>query len=162
MEARMSICNMSIEAGARAGMIAPDDTTFEYLKSRPLSPKPGTQWERAVKYWSGLKSDPGAKYDEDVLIDAKDIVPTGKSVHDISSILLTFRIVTWGTSPQDVCPINGVVPNPDDFNSQAKRESAQRALDYMGLTRKTLLCFCNLSKNLTILIAGTKMEDIVL
>ena len=128
MEARMSICNMSIEAGARAGMIAPDETTFEYLKGRPLAPKDDAQWDRAVKYWSALKSDAGAKYDIDVLIDAKDIIPT----------------VTWGTSPQDTVPITGVVPNPDDFDTQAKKDSAKRALEYMGLT------------------PGTKMEDIVL
>ena len=128
MEARMSICNMSIEAGARAGMIAPDETTFEYLKGRPLAPRAGHEWDRAVKYWSSLKSDPGAKYDADVLVDAKDIVPT----------------VSWGTSPQDVVPITGVVPDPEDFDTQAKKDSAKRALEYMGLT------------------PGTKMEDIVL
>ena len=128
MEARMSICNMSIEAGARAGMIAPDETTFEYLKGRPLAPKAGAQWDRAIRYWSALRSDPGAKYDIDVLIDAKDIVPT----------------VSWGTSPQDVVSITGVVPHPDDFDTPAKKDSAKRALEYMGLT------------------PGTKMEDIVL
>lgn len=129
MEARMSICNMSIEAGARAGMIAPDEITFEYLKGRPLAPKAGTpEWDRAVRYWSALRSDPGAKYDKDVLVDTNDIVPT----------------VSWGTSPQDVVPITGVVPSPDDFDTQAKKDSAKRALEYMGLT------------------PGTKMEDIVL
>ena len=129
MEARMSICNMSIEAGARAGMIAPDETAFEYLKGRPLAPKAdSTEWSKAVKYWSGLKSDAGAKYESDVLIDAKDIIPT----------------VSWGTSPQDVVPITGVVPDPNDFDTEAKKDSARRALEYMGLK------------------PGTRMEDIVL
>ncbi|KAI9839220.1 MAG: hypothetical protein M1819_003213 [Sarea resinae] len=129
MEARMSICNMSIEGGARAGMIAPDDITFEYLKGRPLAPKvDSAEWKKAVKYWSSLRSDEGAKYDIDVFIDAKDIVPT----------------VSWGTSPQDVVPITGVVPGPDDFEDPDKKDSARRALEYMGLK------------------AGTPMQDIVL
>ena len=129
MEARMSICNMSIEAGARAGMIAPDETTFNYLKGRPLAPKVDSpEWRKAVKYWSSLKTDPGAKFDEDVFIDAKDIIPT----------------VSWGTSPQDVVPITGVVPNPEDFPTAPTKESARRALEYMGLT------------------PGTKMEDVEL
>ena len=129
MEARMSICNMSIEAGARAGMIAPDETTFNYLKGRPLAPKVDSpEWKKAVKYWSSLKTDPGAKFDEDVFINAKDIIPT----------------VSWGTSPQDVVPITGVVPNPEDFPTEPTKESARRALGYMGLT------------------PGTKMEDVEL
>jgi len=127
MEARMSICNMSIEAGARAGMVAPDKTTFEYLKGKPLAPPPDSpEWERAVEYWKSLQSDPGAKYDIDVQIDAKDIVPT----------------VTWGTSPEDVVPITGSVPDPELFQSEAKKKSGRRMLEYMGLT------------------PGTRMEDI--
>ena len=127
MEARMSICNMAIEGGARAGMIAPDNTTFEYLKGRPLAPKVDSpEWNNAVRYWASLKSDDGARYDEDVLIDAKDIAPT----------------VTWGTSPQDVVAITGSVPDPDSFDTQEKKDSAKRALEYMGLT------------------AGTRMEDV--
>jgi 3-isopropylmalate dehydratase len=127
MEARMSICNMSIEAGARAGMVAPDETTFEYLKGKPLAPPPDSpEWERAVEYWKSLQSDPGAKYDIDVQIDAKDIVPT----------------VTWGTSPEDVVPITGAVPDPETFQSEAKKKSGRRMLEYMGLT------------------PGTRMEDI--
>lgn len=129
MEARMSICNMSIEAGARAGMIAPDATTFKYLQGRPLAPEVGSpDWKKAVKYWTSLKSDEGASYDEDVFINARDILPT----------------VSWGTSPQDVVPITGVVPDPEGFETEAKRESARRALEYMGLT------------------PGTHMEDIEL
>ena len=127
MEARMSICNMSIEAGARAGMIAPDETTFKYLQGKPLAPKVDSQeWKKAVKYWSSLKTDEGAIFDADVFIDAKEIIPT----------------VSWGTSPQDVVAITGVVPDPDDFSTEPARDSARRALNYMGLT------------------PGTPMEDI--
>ena len=129
MEARMSICNMSIEAGARAGMVAPDQRTFEYLKGRPLAPKVDSpEWKKAIKYWSSLKSDEGASYDEEVFIDAKDIIPT----------------VSWGTSPQDVVSITGVVPDPEECKTEEKRDSARRALNYMGLT------------------PGTRMEDIEL
>jgi 3-isopropylmalate dehydratase large subunit/3-isopropylmalate dehydratase small subunit len=129
MEARMSICNMSIEAGARAGMIAPDETTFAYLKGRPLAPKfDSLEWKTAIKYWSSLKTDEGAKFDIDVFIDAKDVVPT----------------VSWGTSPQDVVPITGVVPGPDDFSDPDKKAACKRSLEYMGLT------------------AGTPMKEIVL
>jgi 3-isopropylmalate dehydratase len=129
MEARMSICNMSIEGGARAGMIAPDETTFAYLKDRPLAPKyDSPEWKKAVKYWTSLQSDPGAKYDIDIFIDAKDIVPT----------------VSWGTSPEDVVPITGSVPDPETFTTKEKKEAGRRKLEYMGLK------------------AGTKMEDIEL
>ncbi|KAK3678372.1 3-isopropylmalate dehydratase [Recurvomyces mirabilis] len=129
MEARMSICNMSIEGGARAGMVAPDETTFEYLKGRPLAPKvDSAEWKKACKYWLSLQSDEDARYDIDVQIDAKDIVPT----------------VSWGTSPQDVVPITGVVPGPDDFEDADKKKACKRSLEYMGLT------------------AGTKMTDIEL
>lgn len=129
MEARMSICNMSIEGGARAGMVAPDQITFDYLKGKPLAPEYNSaEWKKAVAYWESLRSDDGAVYDIDVLIDAKDIEPT----------------VTWGNSPQDVVPISGVVPGPDDFDDQNKKEACVRALEYMGLT------------------AGTPMQDIVL
>ena len=129
MEARMSVCNMSIEAGARAGMIAPDEITFKYLEGRPLAPNyDSLEWKKAIEHWSGLKSDEGASYDEEVFINAEEIVP----------------IVSWGTSPQDVVPITGVVPNPDDFPTAAKKESARQALAYMGLE------------------PGTRMVDIVL
>lgn len=117
MEARMSVCNMSIEAGARAGMVAPDDVTFEYLRNRPLSPK-GEAWDRAVAYWRSLSTDDGAKFDIEVVIRAEDIVPT----------------VTWGTSPQDVAPITGSVPNPASFTDPVKKASCERSLAYMGLT----------------------------
>ena len=117
MEARMSICNMSIEAGARAGMIAPDSTTFEYLKGKPLAPPTDSaDWQRAVKYWSTLNTDPGAKFDTEVYIDAADIPPT----------------VSYGTSPQDVVAVTGFVPNPEDL-PEARRSDARAALKYMGL-----------------------------
>ncbi len=116
MEGRMTVCNMSIEAGARAGLIAPDETTFEYLKGRPYAPK-GAAWEQALAWWKTLPSDPGAKYDTEVFLKAEDIVPH----------------VTWGTSPQDVAPITGFVPNPADVADEAKRGALLRALDYMGL-----------------------------
>lgn len=117
MEARMSICNMAIEGGARAGMIAPDEVTFKYLKGRPLSPREGEEWDAAEAYWRTLKTDPGAKYDIEVEIKAEDIVPT----------------VTWGTSPQDVVPITGTVPNPANM-PESRRQDAEKALKYMGLT----------------------------
>lgn len=122
MEARMSMCNMSIEAGARAGMIAPDETTFEYLKGRPLAPKyDSAEWKKAVNFWSSLASDDGASYDKTVLLNGKDIIPT----------------ISWGTSPQDVIPITGVVPGPDDFQDESRKLACKRALEYMGLTAGT-------------------------
>ena len=120
MEARMSMCNMSIEAGARAGMIAPDEVTFNYIKGRPLAPK-GELWDKAEAYWRTLKSDEGAKFDIEVDIQGEDIVPT----------------VTWGTSPQDVVPITGVVPDPSTIADSTKKSSVERSLKYMGLTPNT-------------------------
>jgi 3-isopropylmalate/(R)-2-methylmalate dehydratase large subunit len=122
MEGRMTICNMSIEAGARAGLIAPDETTFEYLKGLPQSPKGGA-FEQAVAFWKTLPSDPDAKYDTEIVLKASELVPQ----------------VTWGTSPEDVLPITASVPNPADVADEAKRKAMQRALDYMGLTPGTHL-----------------------
>ena len=122
MEGRMTICNMSIEAGARAGLIAPDETTFAYLKGRPMAPKAGA-WEQAVAYWKTLPSDANASYDKEVTLLASEIVPQ----------------VTWGTSPQDVLPIDGRVPDPATIAEESKRESMDRALKYMGLTPGTPL-----------------------
>ena len=116
MEGRMTVCNMSIEAGARAGLIAPDEKTFEYLKGRPKSPK-GAHWESAVAYWRTLKSDPGAKFDIEIKLDAASLPP----------------IVTWGTSPEDVTTIDGTVPKVEDGATEQKRASIKRALEYMGL-----------------------------
>jgi len=122
MEGRMTVCNMTIEAGARAGLMAPDEKTFAYLKGRPYAPKAG-QWEQAVAYWRTLKTDDGATFDKEIKLNAADIVPH----------------VTWGTSPEDVLPITAKVPHPDDFADPNKRAAARRALDYMGLTPGTPL-----------------------
>ena len=116
MEERMTICNMSIEAGARAGLIAPDDKTFEYLKNKPLSPK-RKEWDKAVEYWKTLKSDRNAFYDKTIKIDASAIEPQ----------------VTWGTSPEDVVSISSSVPDPAKIKNSDKKQSAERALNYMGL-----------------------------
>jgi 3-isopropylmalate/(R)-2-methylmalate dehydratase large subunit len=116
MEGRMTVCNMSIEAGARAGMVAPDATTFAYLKGRPKSPK-GAAWDQAMKYWETLKSDEGARFDREVKLDAAKLPP----------------IVTWGTSPEEVATIEGMVPDPAKVTDEAKRAKMVRALDYMGL-----------------------------
>ncbi len=116
MEGRMTVCNMAIEGGARAGLIAPDEKTFEYVKGRPHAPK-GGEWEMALEYWKTLHSDEGAHYDKVIEIDAADIAP----------------VVTWGTSPEDVLPITATVPAPEDFTG-GKVEAARRSLDYMGLT----------------------------
>jgi 3-isopropylmalate/(R)-2-methylmalate dehydratase large subunit len=116
MEGRMTICNMSIEAGARAGMIAPDERTFAYMEGRPYAPK-GADWEAALEEWRRLPTDPGAEYDRLVEIHATELIP----------------YVTWGTNPGQVVPITGVVPSPDAFASPADRSAADRALQYMGL-----------------------------
>jgi 3-isopropylmalate/(R)-2-methylmalate dehydratase large subunit len=127
MEGRMTVCNMSIEGGARAGMIAPDDKAFAYLQGRPKAPK-GTAWDAARRYWDTLVTDDGAHFDRVVTLDANNLPP----------------IVSWGTSPEDVISITGVVPDPGLIGDETKRASKQRALDYMGLK------------------AGTKMTDIEL
>jgi len=116
MEGRMTVCNMAIEGGARAGLIAPDEKTFEYCKGRPHAPK-GAAWEAAVAYWKTLFTDEGAHFDKVITIAGEDIAP----------------VVTWGTSPEDVLPITATVPAPEDFKG-GKVEAAKRALDYMGLT----------------------------
>jgi 3-isopropylmalate/(R)-2-methylmalate dehydratase large subunit len=125
IEGRLTISNMAIEGGARAGLIAADDVTFAYLKGRPLAPK-GADWDAAVAYWRSLATDDGATYDKQVIIDAADIAPS----------------VTWGTSPEDVLPITGIVPDPMSFADPSKQVAAQKSLDYMGL------------------VAGTRMVDI--
>ena len=122
MEGRMTVCNMTIEAGARAGLIAPDDTTFDYLKGRPRAPQ-GADWDTAVAQWRGLVSDPGATYDTEIVLDASQIAPQ----------------VTWGTSPEDVLPITGAVPDPAAATDEATRQSMARSLEYMGLVAGTPL-----------------------
>jgi 3-isopropylmalate/(R)-2-methylmalate dehydratase large subunit len=116
MEGRMTICNMSIEAGARAGMIAPDQTTFDYIKGRPHAPE-GADWDAAVEYWKTLKTDDDAVFDVEVNLEAKDIEP----------------FVTWGTNPGQGLPLSANVPNPADIADETDRVAAERALEYMGL-----------------------------
>ncbi|MCE2841357.1 MAG: 3-isopropylmalate dehydratase large subunit [Novosphingobium sp.] len=116
IEGRLTVCNMSIEAGARAGLIAPDEKTFAFLKGRPYAPK-GADWDAAVAWWKSLATDPGATYDKSVTINAPDVQPT----------------VTWGTSPEDVVAIGGVVPDPSSFAEPSKQDAARASLEYMGL-----------------------------
>lgn len=122
VEERLTVCNMSIEGGARAGLIAPDDTIFNYLKGRPYAPK-GEAWDRAVAYWRTLKTDPEATFDKSVFIEASAVEPT----------------VTWGTSPEDVVPIGGMVPSPESFADPSKQDAARKSLDYMGLEPGTAM-----------------------
>ncbi len=116
IESRLTVCNMSIEGGARAGLVAPDEKTFAYLKGRQYAPQ-GEEWDRAVEWWSSLRTDEGATFDKSVVIDAADVQPT----------------VTWGTSPEDTVAIGGVVPAPESFADPSKQKAAQASLDYMGL-----------------------------
>ena len=116
IEGRMTLCNLTIEAGARAGLIAPDEKTFEYLRDKPMSPK-GEEWNRAVKYWKSLPSDEDAEYDKTIEIDAGNLTP----------------LVTWGTSPEDVISIDGNIPNLEDIQDESKRSAVKRSLDYMNL-----------------------------
>jgi 3-isopropylmalate/(R)-2-methylmalate dehydratase large subunit len=116
IEGRLTVSNMSIEGGARAGLIAPDDKTYAYLKGRPMAPK-GADWDAAVAYWRTLPTDEGAKFDKSVTINAADVSPT----------------VTWGTSPEDVVPVSGTVPAPESFADPSKQDAARKSLDYMGL-----------------------------
>jgi hypothetical protein len=120
MEGRMTVCNMSIEGGARAGMVAPDEKTFAYLKDRPKSPK-GAAWDMAMQYWETLKSDEGAHFDSVVKLDAARLPP----------------IVTWGTSPEDVTSIEGAVPDPAKVADEGRRAKMTRSLEYMGLQPDT-------------------------
>ncbi|KAI0939064.1 hypothetical protein AcV5_000584 [Taiwanofungus camphoratus] len=143
MEARMSMCNMSIEGGARAGMIAPDEVTFNYLRNRPLAPK-GEVWDRAEAYWRTLKTDNGAKFDIEVNIHAEDILPT----------------VTWGTSPQDVVAITGAVPDPAKITDEKKRANVERALKYMGLTPNTPMQDIKIDKVFIGSCTNSRIEDL--
>ena len=129
IEQRMTICNMSIEAGARAGLIAPDEKTIQYLKDKPKSPK-GINWNKAVEYWSNLKSDFNAKFDKKVEIKGDDISP----------------MVTWGTSPQDVVPITGLIPDPEKEKDDDKKTSMKRSLNYMGLKPNTKITDIKIDK----------------
>lgn len=143
MEARMSMCNMAIEGGARAGMVAPDEKTFQYLQGRPLAPT-GAEWDKAVSYWKTLTTDAGAKFDVEVIIDAKDVIPT----------------ITWGTSPQDALPITAQVPNPADFTDATRKAAVERALEYMGLTAGVPLQELKIDKVFIGSCTNSRMEDL--
>ncbi|TFI59434.1 3-isopropylmalate dehydratase large subunit [Sphingomonas parva] len=117
VEGRLTVANMSIEAGARSGLFAPDEKTFDYLKGRPMAPS-GAAWEAAIARWRQLATDEGARFDRSLIMDAADVAPT----------------VTWGTSPDDVAPITGTIPDPESFADPARQEAARKALEYMGLT----------------------------
>ena len=129
MEERMTVCNMTIEGGARAGLIQPDEKTFKYLENRPLSPKKDN-WKKALDYWSNLKSDKNRKFDKEVVLNGEDVVPQ----------------VTWGTSPQDVVPVNGSVPDPKKEKDNDRREAMERSLDYMGLKPNTKMTDIKIDK----------------
>ncbi|MGD9921385.1 MAG: 3-isopropylmalate dehydratase large subunit [Pseudorhodoplanes sp.] len=143
MEGRMTICNMSIEGGARAGMVAPDEKTYAYLKDRPKSPK-GADWDRALRYWETLQTDDGAHFDKEIRLDARSLPP----------------LVTWGTSPEDVISITGAVPNPDDIADEAKRLSKKRALEYIGLQPGTRITDIRLDRVFIGSCTNGRIEDL--
>ena len=143
MEGRMTVSNMTIEAGARAGLVAPDQKTFDYVKGRPLAPK-GEMLDRAIAYWKTLASDAGARYDKEVVIDVANIAPQ----------------VTWGTSPEDVIAITDVVPSPTDADSAEKQTAIQRALDYMGLTPGTPMTEIPIDNVFIGSCTNSRMEDL--
>jgi len=143
MEGRMTVCNMSIEAGARAGMVAPDEKTFEYLRGRPFAPK-GDDWDRAVAMWRELRTDPGATYDKVVVIDGSTIEP----------------YVTWGTNPGQVVPVTGRVPDPAEFADEAERKAAERALEYMGLEPGTPITEIKIDRVFIGSCTNSRIEDL--
>jgi 3-isopropylmalate/(R)-2-methylmalate dehydratase large subunit len=143
MEGRMTVCNMSIEAGARAGLVAPDEKTFEYLKGRPYCPK-GAQWEQAVAFWKTLPSDEGAFYDTEVTLDVSEIAPQ----------------VTWGTSPQDEIAITGRVPDPADESDPDRRLAIESALEYMGLAGGTPMTEIKVDKVFIGSCTNSRIEDL--
>lgn len=143
MEGRMTVCNMAIEAGARAGMVAVDDVTLEYVKGRTFAPK-GAEWDQAVAYWRTLKSDPGAKFDREVRLDAREIKPH----------------VTWGTSPEMVVSVDDAVPDPEREKDAMRREGMERALVYMGLTPRTRMTDIKLDKIFIGSCTNSRIEDL--
>jgi 3-isopropylmalate/(R)-2-methylmalate dehydratase large subunit len=143
MEGRMTMCNMSIEGGARAGMVAPDETTYGYLKDRPKSPK-GADWDKARRYWDTLRSDDGAHFDREIRLDAAKLPP----------------LVTWGTSPEDVISVTGIVPNPNDIADETKRASKLRALEYIGLTPGTKITDIKLDRVFIGSCTNARIEDL--
>jgi 3-isopropylmalate/(R)-2-methylmalate dehydratase large subunit len=143
MDERMTVCNMSIEAGARAGMVAPDETTYAYLEGRPFAPREAL-WSRALAHWQTLPSDPAAVFDREVTLDAGEMAPT----------------VTWGTSPQDALPISGRVPDPAAIADPARRASVERALAYMGLTPGAPLAGIPVSRVFIGSCTNSRLEDL--
>ena len=143
MEGRMTMCNMSIEGGARAGMVAPDQKTYDYLKGRPKSPK-GEQWDKALRYWDSLLTDDGAHFDREIRLDAAKLPP----------------LVTWGTSPEDVVSITGMVPNPDEIADENKRASKKRALEYIGLAPGTKITDIKLDRVFIGSCTNGRIEDL--
>jgi 3-isopropylmalate/(R)-2-methylmalate dehydratase large subunit len=143
MEARMTICNMSVEAGARIGMIAPDDTTYQYLFGRPQAPK-GAEWERALSYWQSLPCDDDAIFDEERALDASRLSP----------------MVSWGTNPQDCAPIDASVPEPSSFENSERRRHVERALDYMRLAPGTPLAAIRIDRVFIGSCTNSRIEDL--
>ncbi len=143
MEERMTVCNMTIEAGARAGLIAPDEKTFDYLKNKSMSPK-GENWIKAIKFWKTLYSDKECKFDKEINIDGKDIEP----------------LVTWGTSPQDVSPVTGVVPDPEKEKNEDRKMAMKRSLEYMGLKANTKISEIKIDKIFIGSCTNGRIEDL--
>jgi len=143
IEERMTVCNMSIEAGAKAGLIAPDQKTFDYFKGRPMAPK-NALWDQAVTYWKTLYSDQGAVFDSELSMDASEIIPS----------------VTWGTSPDQVLPITHTVPNPMDISDVTQRTAVQRSLDYMGLVANQPLSDITIDKVFIGSCTNGRIEDL--
>ena len=143
MEERMTICNMTIEAGARAGLIAPDEKTYKYLKGKSMSPK-GENWDQALKFWESLYSDKDCKFDKEINIDGKEIEP----------------LVTWGTSPQDVSPITGIVPDPDQEKNEDRKMAMKRSLEYMGLKANTKISEIKIDKIFIGSCTNGRIEDL--
>jgi 3-isopropylmalate/(R)-2-methylmalate dehydratase large subunit len=143
MEGRMTVCNMSIEGGARAGLIAPDETTFEYIQGRPRAPK-GAAWDMALAYWKTLFTDENAEFDKEITLDASNLPP----------------IVTWGTSPDNVVSITGNVPNPDEVEDPGQKDAMIRALDYMGLTAGTKITDIKLDRVFVGSCTNGRIEDL--
>ena len=143
MEERMTVCNMTIEAGARAGLIAPDEKTFDYLKNKSMSPK-GENWLKAVKFWKTLYSDKECKFDKELNIDGKDIEP----------------LVTWGTSPQDVSPVTGIVPDPEKEKNEDRKMAMKRSLEYMGLKANTKISDIKIDKIFIGSCTNGRIEDL--
>tara|TARA_B100000886_G_scaffold301883_1_gene231632 strand:- start:17820 stop:18725 length:906 start_codon:yes stop_codon:yes gene_type:complete len=143
IEERMTVCNMTIEAGARAGLIAPDKKTFTYLKDKKMSPK-GENWDKAVKYWESLYSDTDCKFDKEINLSGNDIVP----------------LVTWGTSPHDVSPVNGLIPDPDKETNNDRKMAIRRSLKYMGLKPNTKISEIKIDKIFIGSCTNGRIEDL--